>query len=122
MNNWHVLVVEDDRYGSEVVISLLNYHHISADIATSAEEALLLLNSNPYTMALIDLNLPGKDGWSLLQSIRANDQIADLPCVAMTAYHDAMVAHQALQAGFVAYFSKPLNTGFAQELEQLLAR
>ncbi len=121
MNNWHMLVVEDDRYGSEVVASMLNYYQISADYAHTAEEALQYLGETAYTMAIIDLNLPGKDGWSLLNSIQSNEQTAALPCVAITAYHDARVAQEALRAGFVAYFPKPLDTGFVRSLQEILA-
>jgi CheY-like chemotaxis protein len=116
-----MLVVEDDRYGSELVASMLRYHQINADFAQTAEEALEFLEGNRYTMAIIDLNLPGKDGWSLLQMIQSNSGTASLPCVAITAYHDARVAQEALHAGFVGYFPKPLNSKFVRELEQILA-
>jgi CheY-like chemotaxis protein len=115
-----MLVVEDDRYGSEVVASMLRFHQISADFARSAEEALEFLDGNQYTMAIIDLNLPGKDGWSLLQAIQSNMPTASLPCIAITAYHDAKVAQEALHAGFAGYFPKPLHTDFVRELEQFL--
>jgi CheY-like chemotaxis protein len=116
-----MLVVEDDSYGSQVVASMLKYHKISADFANTAEEALEFLRSNQYSMAIIDLNLPGIDGWTLLQSIRSNTDTAYLPCVAITAYHDARVAQEALQAGFTGYFPKPLDTGFVPNLEHILA-
>lgn len=116
-----MLVVEDDRYGAEVVASMLRYHEISADYVGNAEDALRFLSSNQYTMAIIDLNLPGIDGWTLLQSIQSNAETAYLPCVAITAYHDAKVAQEALLAGFAGYFPKPLHTRFVQELEHILA-
>ena len=119
MNTW--LVVEDDLYGSELVASMLKYHQISADMAQTAEEALQFLAGGQYNLAIIDLNLPGIDGWSLLQSIQTNDQTASLPCVAITAYHDARVAHEALEAGFAAYFSKPLPTSFVQDVGRFVA-
>ncbi len=121
MNNWHMLVVEDDHYGSQVVASMLKYHQITADFAQTAEEALQFLGSQEYSMAIIDLNLPGIDGWSLLQSIRSNSDTAQMPCVAITAYHDAKVAQQALLAGFTSYFPKPLLTSFVQDLQHILA-
>jgi CheY-like chemotaxis protein len=115
-----MLVVEDDRYGSELVASMLRFHHIGADFAQTAEEALAFLEGNQYSMVIIDLNLPGTDGWSLLQAIQDNSGTASLPCVAITAYHDAKVAREALHAGFAGYFPKPLSTTFVQELGQIL--
>jgi CheY-like chemotaxis protein len=120
MDSWRLLVVEDDRYGSELVASMLRFHQIGADFAQTAEEALDLLDGNRYSMVIIDLNLPGKDGWSLLQAIQENTGTASLPCVAITAYHDAKVAQAALHAGFAGYFPKPLHTTFVQELGQIL--
>jgi CheY-like chemotaxis protein len=120
MRNWHVLVVEDDRYIWEIISRLLEYHGIQVDVAKDAEDALALLAEYQYTLAVIDLALPGMDGWQLLREIKATPEIADMPCVAVTAYHDAKVAHEAIAAGFTAYFPKPLETSFAQALEKVL--
>ncbi|MBC7813148.1 MAG: response regulator [Burkholderiales bacterium] len=121
VTDWHVLVVEDDHYGWEVVSRMLEFRHIGADIATTAEDALEALATQPYTAVIIDLALPGMDGWSLLQQIKDNADTAHLPCIAMTAYHDSRVAQEARRAGFVGYFPKPLNTSFAEEVEKTLA-
>lgn len=121
MRDWHVLVVEDDRYIWEIISRLLEHYGIQVDVAPDAEEALKLLNDNSYTLAVIDLALPGMDGWQLLQEIKANPATAAMPCVAVTAYHDAKVAHEAIAAGFTAYFPKPLETSFAEALEATLA-
>ena len=120
MLNWHVLVVEDDRYIWEIISRMLEYHGIQVDIAQDGEDALALLADNQYTLAVIDLALPGMDGWQLLREIKAAPGTADLPCVAVTAYHDSKVAHEAIAAGFTAYFPKPLQTSFALALEQVL--
>ncbi len=121
MRNWHVLVVEDDQYIWEIISRMLEYHGIQVDIARDAEDALALLSEHQYTLAVIDLALPGMDGWQLLREIQDDPATAEMPCVAVTAYHDAKVAHEAIAAGFTAYFPKPLETSFAQALEQVLA-
>lgn len=119
--DWHLLVVEDDHYGWEVVARMLEFRHINADIAATAEDALESLTLKPYTAVIIDLALPGMDGWALLQEIKDNPETAHLPCIAITAYHDSRVAQEARRAGFAAYFPKPLNTSFAEEVEKTLA-
>jgi len=106
---WQVLVVEDDLNGQDVARSILEHYEIVVDVADDAMQALELLRDNHYTVALIDLSLPGMSGWELLQAMRQNDATADLPCVAMTAYHSPRVAQDAIKAGFVAYFPKPMN-------------
>ncbi|HEX2622288.1 MAG TPA: response regulator, partial [Phototrophicaceae bacterium] len=71
--------------------------------------------------AIIDLALPGKDGWKLLSEIKANPATRDLPCIAITAYHTASLREEALKNGFKAYFPKPIDAAwFIQQLEAIL--
>jgi len=61
------------------------------------------------------------DGLSLVREIRSNSDTSSLPCVAITAYHTSTVKQQTIDAGFDAYFSKPLDdTSFIRELTRLL--
>lgn len=121
MDNLHFLVVEDDPDGQEVVGRLLRHQRISFDSAYTAEEALQQLTHHSYSLLIIDLQLPGMDGWTLLNTVREQAQFDDVPCVAVTAYHSTDVAVKALEAGFTAYFPKPLDaTSFVRELQRLL--
>ncbi len=120
MDNAPVLLVEDDHYGSEVVVHMLNFHDIAVDVVGTAEEALNRLASHHYELAIFDLALPKMDGWQLLRAVQNDPQTAELPCVAITAFHDSVVAREAIMAGFVAYFPKPLQTTFPNQLIQVL--
>jgi len=117
MNNHHVLVVEDDRYSREMTSHMFAYHQLPVDVAATAEAALELLATRQYALVVIDLALPGMDGWALLRTVKSVPRLAVLPCVAITAYHDASVARQALQVGFSAYYPKPLQTSFVPQLQ-----
>jgi CheY-like chemotaxis protein len=120
MKDWRLLVIEDDPDGQEVVSLVLRYHKIPLDVADSAEDALDLLKTNRYTGAIIDLHLPGMDGWRLLDTIKRTQAVSNLPCVAITAFHSDEVAVKAIEAGFKAYFPKPLETtSFVRELERV---
>lgn len=120
MKDWRLLVIEDDPDGQEVVSLMLRYHKIPLDVAGSAEDALDLLKTHQYTGAIIDLHLPGMDGWRLLDTMRQMQSAARIPCVAITAYHSDEVAVKAIEAGFKAYFPKPLETtSFVRELERI---
>ena len=120
MTDWHVLVIEDDPDGREVVTRILRHHQITADAAASAEEGLTLLGKNKYTLAIVDLTLPTMDGWTFLKQVKANPAWAKLPCIAVTAYHSADVAVESITAGFAAYFPKPLEaTSFVRELQRI---
>ncbi|MBL8133189.1 MAG: response regulator [Anaerolineae bacterium] len=119
----HLLVIEDDQDGQEVMATILAHLRLSFDLAGNAAEAehFLYESGRRYDAAIIDLALPDKDGWQILADIRDNPQIGELPCVAVTAFHTSKLREEALQAGFNAYFSKPIDTtSFARSLETLL--
>jgi CheY-like chemotaxis protein len=119
--DWYILVVEDDPDGQEVIGRILKYHGVNADVVFSAEEALPLLTTRSYTAAIVDLALPGMDGWSLLKMVHNNNQTANLPCFAVTAYHSADVAIKAIESGFIAYFPKPIDaTALVREMQHTL--
>ncbi len=121
MSNWHVLVVEDDPDGQEVVSRILRHHNITVDVAPTGEDALNMLNAIDYSLAVIDLSLPQIDGWRVLENIQMTPRIAQLPCIAVTAFHSADVAVKAIQAGFTAYFPKPIDpSSFVQELQNIV--
>ncbi|MCA0454089.1 MAG: response regulator [Chloroflexi bacterium] len=123
MNEWNVLIVEDEVDGQEVVQAILGYFNINANAVGTAEEAILLLNKQHYTAAIIDLGLPVMDGIQLLTTIRNHPNISDIPCIAITAFHTSQLKQEALAAGFDAYFSKPLDdTGFMRELDRIISR
>jgi CheY-like chemotaxis protein len=122
-SDWRILVVEDDPDGQMVVATILEHLKIGIDVAGSAEEAehyLFQLNRR-YDAAILDLALPGKDGWELLAQIQRSAATADLPCIAVTAHHTSKLREEAIRAGFTAYFPKPIDaTTFARRLEELL--
>ena len=121
MSHHPILVVEDDPDGQEVVARMLNQVKVQCEIAGTAEEALEMLQARAYSGAIIDLALPGKDGFQLLHVIRGDTNLGRLPCIAVTAYHTPELKHDALQHGFDGYFAKPLNrTLFLGAVEDIM--
>ena len=121
--NWRILVVEDDPDGQAVVAHILEYLNIQIDIAGDAEMAgeYLFDSGIVYNAVIVDLALPGKDGWELLAEIQTHPATNNFPCLAVTAYHTSKLREEAIAAGFTAYFSKPIDaTTFARELETML--
>ena len=122
-NKWHVLIIEDDTDGQVLMATLLGHLNISIDIASDAAEAeqLLFESETIYNAAIIDLALPDKDGWQILSEILDDSRRADLPCIAVTAYHSSKLREDAIMAGFKAYFPKPVDgTTFMRELQSML--
>lgn len=123
-NAWRILVVEDDPDGQLVVATMLERLNIQIDIAANAAEAENFLFQSGYTYdaIILDLALPDKDGWEILAQIQDNSATADIPCVAVTAFHTSKLREQALVAGFTSYFAKPIDGAtFARALSDILS-
>lgn len=118
-----ILIVEDDPDAQMLVSHIMSYLNISFEMASDAETALARLD-NPdtiYQAMIIDLQLPGKDGFELIGKIRSNPANEALICIAVTAHHTAKTRDLVLQSGFNAYFAKPLDaTHFVNRLNALL--
>lgn len=119
--NWEILLVEDDEDARSVLSSILQNHEVSVTMATTAEEALSQLKTSKPTLVIIDLGLPKMNGWELISAMRSQPALADIPAVAITAYHSNRVAQKAIEAGFVAYFPKPISLKmFVEDLTNIL--
>jgi CheY-like chemotaxis protein len=118
----NILIVEDDPDGAEMVNMMLRSAGISTVVTDSAESALSALRmEQKFDAAIIDLALPEMDGMQLLQEIRRKPATKSLTTIAVTAYHTPELKVKALDAGFNAYFPKPLDTAlFVQALERVL--
>ncbi len=122
LSDWYVLIVEDEPDSMELVEGILDYYGIRHLSAVTGEEALHLLQTEQPTLIIVDLALPGINGWSLLEAIKHVPALRQVPRVAITAYHNVEVANKAIEYGFDAYFAKPLDTmSFVRELELIVS-
>lgn len=122
IRDWNVLVVEDEADSMELVQGLLSYYGIHSVGAKSGEEALQMLHGmKTPTLIILDLALPGLDGWGVLKTLQGDRNLSQVPCVAITAFHTPELAEQAISAGFSAYFAKPIDaTSFVRELQTIV--
>jgi len=120
-NDWQVIVVEDEFDSARMVSKILSYHGIQVHVAHNGHECLELLEWLEPTLIVTDLAMPQMDGWQTLGAIRSNPQTAHIPVVAITAYYSVDVAEEAVNAGFDAYYSKPLDPkSFVQDLNRIV--
>ena len=121
IKDWKVLVVEDEHDSMELVQGIFEHYGVDSVGSPTAEDALNTLKDHEPTLIIVDLALPGMDGWRLLNEIKGKPALGQVPCVAITAYHSAETATQAIRHGFDAYFSKPIDaTSFMRELEGIV--
>src|SRR5688500_9350448 len=111
-----VLVVDDDVRNIFALSSVLERRGMEVLTATTGIEAISMLESTADTaIVLMDIMMPGMDGYETMRSIRAKPGFARLPIVALTAKAMKGDREKCLEAGASDYLAKPVNT------EQLLA-
>lgn len=105
-----ILIVEDNLLNLELVSDLLADEGYSTQQAQSGEEGLRLAKLAPPSLILMDLRMPGMDGYATLRALRANPGTAHVPIVALTAQAMNGDEQAVLAAGFDGYISKPIDT------------
>jgi CheY-like chemotaxis protein len=102
----HLLVVEDDKDARDVFCAILDYEGAMVLGTASAEEALRILRTVRPHAIMTEIALPGRDGFWLLEQLRASDRTAHIPVVAVTA---VARRDEILDAGFDAFVAKPVR-------------
>lgn len=108
-----LLVVDDDRGIRETMQLALTEEGYIVDTANDAEEAMDRIHANAPDLLLLDVMLPGKDGFELCREIRRN---SNLPIILLTAKTDTIDVVVGLESGADDYVTKPF------EVRELLAR
>ena len=119
MSAWSVLIVEDDPSSSEILAQILEHNGMVVDSAATGEDARELLEKNQYDLAILDLALPGIDGWQLQKEMQHIPDAQNTITVALTAFYTPLLAKQAKDAGFSAAFPKPITESFVRSLQGL---
>jgi CheY-like chemotaxis protein len=102
-----IAVVEDNPDNRLLVQALLEDHY-AIDEYGSGDEALAGLRSQCPDLVLLDISLPGRDGTEVLQDLRTDEALRDLPVIALTAHAMAGDRERFLAAGFDDYVTKPI--------------
>jgi CheY-like chemotaxis protein/HPt (histidine-containing phosphotransfer) domain-containing protein len=114
-----ILLAEDNELNQEVAAGLLDGTGVSLDIADNGAVAVEKVQTRPYDVVLMDIQMPVMDGIEATRLIRADDRFRALPIVAMTANAMASDRERCLAAGMNDHIGKPIDP---HELMRVLAR
>jgi len=115
------LIVEDQPDSAEIVARILAFNGRSYQSVASAEEALVILSVLHPQIIIADLALPQMSGWDLLGEVKTIPSLANIPMVAVTAYHSPNVERGVMEIGFDAFLPKPLDTAtFMQTVDDVI--
>ena len=103
-----VLIVDDEPENIQLLMEALKHEYIIT-AAKTGEKALKLAGSNQPDIILLDIMMPGMDGYEVCRGLKANDQTRDIPVIFVTALNTTQDEVKGLECGAVDYISKPFK-------------
>ena len=116
-----ILIVEDNALNIKLFCDLLAAHGHEPEAVTDSRQALEAAHEFSPDLVITDIQLPHVTGLDLIKMIRADDELSDVPIMAVTAYSARGDEERIRAAGAQAYVSKPISVvKFAETVDQLL--
>jgi two-component system cell cycle response regulator DivK len=116
-----ILIVEDNALNIKLFCDLLAAHGHEPEAVTDSRFALDAARQFDPDLVITDIQLPHVSGLDLIRMIRRDDQLAEVPIMAVTAYSARGDEERIRAAGAQAYVSKPISVvRFAETVDQLL--
>src|SRR4051812_21270000 len=103
-----VFVVDDNRDAADTLGMFLELEGYDVRVAYDGEEAIREADEFHPDVALLDIGLPGRDGYEIARHLR-REQVGDLMLIAVTGYASADDVRRAREAGFDFHFGKPAS-------------
>lgn len=117
-----ILAIDDTPANLQLLIAAMT-HDFELQTATSGAMGLELASQAPPDLILLDLMMPGMDGFETCRRLKADAQLRDIPTVFLTAQGDAQAESVGLALGAADYITKPINVVTArQRIRNLLER
>ena len=109
MDRPRILIVDDEPANLTVLSQMLNQEFI-VSACKSGEQALRFVATDPVLdLILLDVMMPGMDGYHVLERLRENTKMHDVPTIFVTALDDALDEEKGLRLGAVDYLTKPVK-------------
>lgn len=106
MSDW-ILVVDDDTSNLKMANRILSSQNMRVSCMKSGEDAIKFLKDNRPDLVLLDVHMPGMDGFETIAEIKKNDQTKDIPVIFLTADEDFDTETRGLKAGAMDFLKKP---------------
>ena len=113
-----ILIIEDEADIQNFISRVLELEGYQVLKASDGRMGMEIIRENPVALVLLDLRLPGPDGWSVLRAIKRNPEFSTIPVVVITAIAESPQRRKTLRMGASQYLIKPLS---AHILSQTIA-
>ncbi|WP_153798627.1 ATP-binding response regulator [Foetidibacter luteolus] len=105
-----ILIVDDKPENIFAIRSILSQHNFPSDTALSGEEALKKVLKNSYALIILDVQMPGMDGFEVAETISGYSKSKDIPIIFLSAVNtDKKYIAKGYSSGGIDYISKPID-------------
>jgi CheY-like chemotaxis protein len=108
---WRVLIVDDEPDNLTLASEFLSFSGATVAITEQGAQLLAMVDEFHPTIILLDLAMPGMDGWEIQRRLRARTELNHIPIIALTAMAMPEDIERAKMAGFDGYITKPFRVG-----------
>lgn len=106
MSDW-ILVVDDDTSNLKMASRILKGEGMRVSCLKSGEDTIKFLKENRPDLILLDIHMPGMDGFETIAAVKENKETADIPVIFLTADDDSETEARGLKAGAMDFLKKP---------------
>ncbi len=110
MKQYNILVVDDIAKNIQILGSILSADHYRVAYATNGNDALKLVGLNSFDCILLDVMMPGMDGFEVCSQLKQNPRTAEIPVIFLTAKNDQESVLKGFQLGAQDYVTKPFSS------------
>src|SRR6476646_6448835 len=104
-----VLIVDDDLTARETLVAMLEGERYDLQVAKDGAQALQVLAEIQPDIILLDVMMPGMDGYEVCRRIRSTPELAEVPIILLTALDDRASLLRGIEAGADDFLSKPAD-------------
>lgn len=104
-----ILIVEDNEPNCEMLVRRLERKGFTVIVAADGEQGYSLARVEAPDLILMDISLPGMNGWEVIELLKAEAVTRDIPLIILTAHALVNDRSKAVQSGCDDYFSKPVD-------------
>ncbi|MBA1438468.1 MAG: response regulator [Epsilonproteobacteria bacterium] len=108
-DRFNILIVDDEKFNIEIVATYLKEQEYQLSYALDAQGVLKAVKQKDIDLILLDINMPGVDGFQVCSMLKSESATKDIPIIFLTAHNDIDYISRAFEVGGVDYINKPFN-------------
>lgn len=105
----NILMVDDQEHNLELYSYIFKLKNSNIVLASGGQEALDILAQQKIDLIILDIMMPGMNGYKVLEKIKTDDKTKDIPVIVASAFNEKSHKEKALEKGAELYLGKPID-------------